>query len=95
MMIVVILNRPKAIIRGVLRNALIEPQPNVFIGNLDSKRISEVVSMLEQTNTQSLVCVSGKAPMGFKIKVINPMPLRTVVSLDGIDLVKRITKSNK
>jgi CRISPR-associated endoribonuclease Cas2 subtype I-E len=90
----VLLENPAAMVRGVLRNALVEPQPNVFVGRLDAKRISKLVDVLQETGTSSLVCAaSPKSAMGVRMKAIGEMRHRELVDLDGVQLVRRKKKS--
>lgn len=93
-MIVVILDGPSAKIRGIVRNALLEPRPNLFVGSLDLKRIKALVAMLEETKTNGIICAqSAKSPFGMRLKVIGDVAGRQVVDVDGLQLVKRQEKS--
>ena len=93
-MVVVILNKPSALVRGVLRNTLLEPQSNVFIGFLDSRRMEKLVHLLNESNANAMVCLSAKKSItGFRFKHFGDVPNRTIVELDGLQFVKRLTKS--
>lgn len=88
MMVVVVLNRPSTLLRGVLRNALLEPQSNVFVGNLDAKRIKALVALL--LNEDAVLCVqSPKSPQGLRLKIFGEMPNREIVEIDGLQFVQR------
>jgi CRISPR-associated endoribonuclease Cas2 subtype I-E len=89
-MILLVLNKPEAIVRGVLRNALFEPQPNLFIGRLDSKRITKLVTLLEDRACNALlVCENRRNSAGLSFKIFGSMPDRHVLRIDGLDFVVR------
>lgn len=88
MMVVVVLNKPSALLRGVLRNALLEPQSNVFVGNLDSRRIKKLMALL--LIEDALLCIqSPKSPQGLRLKIFGEMPNREIVEMDGLQFVQR------
>ena len=88
MMVVVVLNKPRPLIRGVLRSALMEPQSNIFVGFLDSKRVKKLVDIL--ASEDALLCVqSSKHSQGMRVKIFGEMPEREIVEVDGIQLVRR------
>lgn len=95
-MLVVVLNKPEAIVRGVLRNALVEPQPNVFVGLLDSRRIRKLISLLEDRACNALlVCENKRNGAGLSFKVFGTMPDRELIRIDGLDFVLRKQQSNQ
>jgi CRISPR-associated endoribonuclease Cas2 subtype I-E len=97
-MIVVALSKPEPIVRGVLRNALFEAQPNLFVGRLDSKRIIALISLLEDRACNAIVvCENKRNAAGLSFKVFGEMPDRAIVKIDGLDFVMRQnrTKSSR
>lgn len=94
-LIVVILNRPKAVVRGILRNAMLEPQSNIFVGNLDSRRIKNLADLLERTQSDALLCAAApKEDHGLRIKMFGKMPNRRVIEIDQIQLISKITSES-
>jgi CRISPR-associated endoribonuclease Cas2 subtype I-E len=92
-MVVAILNSPSALVRGVCRNALLEPSANVFVGSLDTKRVKRLIDVLESTGTIAVLLVSSpKASMGMRVKVIGDQSGRQIVEVDGVQLVSRSGK---
>lgn len=97
-MIVAALSKPEPIVRGVLRNALFEPQPNLFVGRLDSRRITALISLLQDRQCNAiLVCENKKNAAGLSFKVFGDMPDREIARIDGLDFVRRknLTKSTR
>lgn len=89
-MIVVFPSSPTARIRGVLRNALLEPEANVFVGSLDAKRVRALVTLLEESGTSALLCLAARSsPTGFRLKQIGQPGHRSITEVDGIHLVSR------
>ena len=89
-MIVVALSKPEPIVRGVLRNALIEPRPNLFVGRLDSKRVAALIALLEAKACDAiLICENRREAAGLSFKVFGTMPDREIARIDGLDLVLR------
>jgi CRISPR-associated endoribonuclease Cas2 subtype I-E len=89
-MVALFLQQPSALVRGVCRNALLEPSANVFVGSLDVKRVKRLVDMLEQTRTNALVMVSApRTALGVRIKSIGQLPDRHPVLVDGLPLIRR------
>ena len=95
--IVLILDKPSQLVRGVARNALFEPWPNVFVGSLDRKRVSDLISVLETTKTNALLCAPSKSSaLGVRFKVIGePDRWRSIVEVDGLQFVRKPIKSNR
>lgn len=89
-MVALFLQRPSALVRGVCRNALLEPSANVFVGRLDLKRVKCLVDMLEKTRTNALVMVSApRSALGVRVKSIGQLPDRHPVLVDGLNLIRR------
>lgn len=89
-MTVVILNKPSNLLRGILRNALLEPQSNVFIGHLDRERIQQLVELIEKVGGDALLCVESKrSGFGMRLKVFGSMPKRKLVAMDGLQFVSK------
>lgn len=93
--IVLILDKPSQLTRGVLRNALFEPWPNVFVGTLDRKRVADLIVVLETTKTNALLCAPSKSSvLGVRFKVIgDPDRRRSIVEIDGLQLIKKSIRS--
>lgn len=94
--IVLLLNKPTALVRGVMRNHLFEPAPNVFVGNLDRKRIEKLIQILTDTHTSATLCAHSKSsPVGVRFKVIGETEKhRQIVEIDGLQFVKKAYRSN-
>lgn len=82
---------PPAQIRGWLRNAFLEPQPNLFVGVLSGTQIADLVDRLEESLCDGVVIVhTRKSPMGVRIKSVGNNRQRFIVEFDGMQVVKRI-----
>lgn len=82
---------PPAQIRGWLRNAFMEPQPSLFVGALSGNQIADLVDRLEKAQCNGVVIAhTKKSPLGVRIKTLGTDRLRSVVELDGVQLVKRL-----
>lgn len=95
--IVLILNNPTSLVRGIIRNCLFEPAPNVFVGNLDRKRIEALLRMLADTQTTATICAASKfSPIGTRFKTIGDAKTqRFIIDIDGLQFVKKAYKSNR
>jgi len=94
--ITIVLNKPQAIIRGVLRNALLEPQSNVFVGQLDVKRLQAVIDLLDRYQSDALLCAyTKKSPLGVRLRIFGTMPNRSVIEVDGIQLISKNNQKDK
>jgi CRISPR-associated endoribonuclease Cas2 subtype I-E len=88
--VTILLNQPQTIVRGVLRNALLEAQTNVFVGQLDAKRIEAVIALLERHQADALLCAyTRKSLTGVKLRTFGSMPNRSLVEIDGIQLISK------
>lgn len=82
---------PPAQIRGWLRNAFLEPQPNLFVGVLSGRQVAELVEKLEESQCDGLVIAhTKKSPLGVRIKSVGSDRRRAVVELDGVQVVKKV-----
>lgn len=94
--VTILLNKPQALLRGVLRNALLEPQSNVFVGQLDAKRLQAVIDLLEAHRADALLCAyTRKAPLGVRLRTFGDLPHRSVVEVDGVQLISKKKTKNK
>lgn len=96
-LIVVILNKPCNLLRGLLRNALLEPQSNVFIGYLDGKRIKQLCELFEKLEANALLCVeSKKGGHSLRVKSFGTSGKRKIVAMDGLQFAaKNKTQQNQ
>lgn len=95
--IVLLLNKPTELVRGVIKNSLFEPARNVFVGNLDRKRIEDLIQLLSDTNTNATLCAHSKSsPVGTRFKVIGESDgQRVIVEIDGLQFVKKAYKTKR
>ncbi len=93
MIVIVSLVSPDALTRGLMRNLFLEPQANLFVGQLNSKQVRQVLDLLmERECSGVLVVQSKKDPLGVRLKQLAPADRRIVV-IDGIQLVEKPYKS--
>lgn len=94
--VTIVLNKPQAIIRGVLRNALLEPQSNVFVGQLDTKRIKAVIELLERHQADALLCAyTRKSTLGVRLRIFGSMPNRHLIEMDGVQLISKKNQKDR
>lgn len=93
MQLTLFLVSPSAAVRGRLRCAFLEPHPNLFVGSLATNQAKELIEYLEMENCSGIVIAHSKrCPMGVRIKNIGPDRERKMHDLDGLQLVKRLSK---
>lgn len=93
MIVVISLIKPKAAIRGLLRNLLLEPQSNFFVGQLNSKQLGEIVGILENSSAVGIIAVPSKKAFGVRLKQLSGGDDRRVIEYDGIQLMQKQYKS--
>ncbi len=95
MIVVVSLVKPTASVRGLLRNLLLEPQANLFIGQLNSKQLGELVEMLGKKACNGIIAAQSKKHiMGVRLKQLS-IADRSVIDFDGVQLVEKPYKSTR
>lgn len=95
--IVLLLNNPTELVRGAIKNSLFEPARNVFVGNIDRKRIEDLIQLLSDTNTNATLFAHSKSsPVGTRFKVIGESDgQRVIVEIDGLQFVKKAYKTKR
>lgn len=90
MLVTISLINPPQAIRGWLRNAFLEPQSCLFVGEISAQQLVKALEQLESSRCDGAVIVHKKGlPGGVRIKNLGNNRLRSVVDFDGVQLVKR------
>ena len=87
MIATVVLVSPSSKVRGFLGNSFLEPHPNVFVGNLTSTQMCEVVEVLKQQDcTGIVIAATPKSPIPRMLQL--GCPQRRIVEIDGLQFLK-------
>ena len=93
MLIVISLIKPSASVRGLLRNLFLEPQSNLFVGQLNSKQLLDLIEILETKTCQGVIAAQSKRHVtGFRLKQLRNGD-RHVIDYDGLQLIRKTVKS--
>lgn len=91
MLLVVVLNNPRASLRGYCRRFLAEPHPNVFVGQTTRLLLDDVVKRIDEAGIKALMIVgSTKSDTGCRMKTFGDVD-RFLVDSDGMQLVSKKT----
>lgn len=89
MLLVLVLEKPRASLRGYCRRFLAEPHSNVFVGQVTRPLVDDLVRRIEDAGINAVAIVSTrKADNGCRIRSFGD-PFRTVADLDGFQVVTR------
>ena len=87
-MVVFVLENATGRLRGILTRWMIETKPGVFVGSLNAmvrEKLWEIIS--EDEFQGALMINSSNNEQGYQISMLGE-PSRTVVDLDGLQLIK-------
>lgn len=92
MWVVIVLNKPRPVLRGYCRRFLLEPRPNLFVGKATKPLVLDLIARFE-TSLANAVLVYGHrgSDLGLGIKTFGQSD-REPVDLDGLQLILRKSK---
>lgn len=88
-MIVIVVDKAPARLRGELTRWLLETKPGVFVGNVSAMVRERLWAKVNDDPGKSgaLLLYSSDTEQGFRIEMCGD-PKRSVIDLDGIQLIK-------
>lgn len=93
MLVILVLENPRASLRGYCRRFLLEPHANVFVGQATRPLLEDLASRIERSGIIAvLIASTRKADNGCRIKLFGD-PHRKVVDLEGLQIVTRESNS--
>lgn len=89
---VVILEKPRASLRGYCRRFLIEPASNIFVGKTNKVLFEDLTEKIKQSGINAtIIHDSRKSDLGFRAIVFGN-PARQIVDLGGFQAILRKNK---
>lgn len=87
MWIVLVLNKPRASLRGYCRRFLLEPSPNLFVGKATRTLAEDLVARIEKSGIDAVMIGPRKrSDSGLWVRVFGS-PARQVADLNGFQVV--------
>ena len=88
-MVVIILENATDKLRGILTRWMIEVKPGVFVGTLNTVVRGKIWDIVKENTLQGALLVYSKNnEQGYCIEMYGE-PTRSVIDLDGLQLIKR------
>jgi len=92
MWLVLQIKKPRDSLRGYCRRFLLEPAPNLFVGKANKTLAEDLVRRITESGIDAvMVWQYRQSDLGLRIKVFGS-PDRSVVELDGFQVISRVIK---